>query len=297
MTIENRDNQRSYYSRATSAKGRTVKTYVGPLTDPVAQILCRHDQLSRATRAAVVEQAETEIQAYRRDFLPLLEDYLARVRRLYAIIPAAEGFLRRGGRWKSLRHVVIEFLYFTPASENQEMTEIDLTKLEKLAAAAQKKDEEARVQLYEALRAHPELLKKTSDLAGHLVEHMIGLIAGKDARLTEALRLSCGELRKRTEDLPHALQDLVADHLVLCWLNVCHLQAAAARPHVRTGDAAFWNEQHRKSQRRFEDALTMLAELPSLVYGSPRGQRGRKCQPSPEAVPAMQSLLSFLKPR
>ena len=137
-----------------------MKSYIGPLTDPVTAFLYRHDRLSRATRQAVVTEAKAEIEAYRRDFLPALEDYIARVRRLYSIVPAAEGFIRRGGRWKSLSRVVIEPLQFKSAKteENRQMPDVDLNKLDRLAAAAQKKDEQARELLRKALRAHPELL-------------------------------------------------------------------------------------------------------------------------------------------
>jgi hypothetical protein len=128
-----------------------------------------------------------------------------------------------------------------------------------LVARANEGDQAALADLRRFLDAHPEVWQVCGDLGKHAERAWLGLISG-EVLGTESIRRHVEQLRA---DLagprPTAMEQLLVNQAVTCYLAVQHAEIAAARPGSSSVQQLGVMKRCESAQRRYLGALRALA--------------------------------------
>lgn len=252
-----------FYYRGVRRGGRVVKHYLGPASDPVANVLARQDRLARAERLAAKAAIKAEREAYRQ-----AESLLITLQSI-AQTHIRAGLLAQGFRWAPRRGFV------RPQGEATDMPDVIAAptaslptrdEFDALVDRAQRGSHEALQDLRSLLRGHPEIGQAVGDIADQVREMLIDKIAGASTVTRESIRIRLEEVRS---DLgfasASALERLAIEQVVMTWIDSLHVHAAAARHDQARGDEKYWQERLQAAQKRHTAAMEGLARMQKLL--------------------------------
>jgi hypothetical protein len=172
--------------------------------------------------------------------------------------------------------------------------------LDRLLDRARRGDSGALPELRAALDGRPELWRRAGDLVAHVERAWIGLVAGPDAFLAEALDRRLHDLKAELSGgrVPSPLERLLVDRVAATWLQVAHADASAAKGDVTVRQAAFALKRQGEAHRRHLTAIGALATLRRLLPGDDRPPRddGPPKLDGPEGSPATGPLAAAAVP-
>ncbi len=141
------------------------------------------------------------------------------------------------------------------------------TDLDAMIARARAGDQAVLPHLRVYLDDHPELWRVTGDLARHVRDSWIGVIAGTDLIARESLtRTTAALAADLAGPTPTTLEQLLVDRVVACWLQVHYSDAAVAQvadPTPRQSALALKRQD--AAQRRYLAAIGAFETLRRLT--------------------------------
>jgi hypothetical protein len=143
----------------------------------------------------------------------------------------------------------------------------------KLVESANSGDAAALAELRRILDHNPQVWRSVADMARHGQAALIKLVAGKNRLLAESLERKSTELmRSLTAPDATLLEQLAAERVLVCWLQVQHLDMRCANLEGGSrGWASFWVRAQEQSQRNYESAVKHLLTVQRL-QGRSRGR-------------------------
>lgn len=145
--------------------------------------------------------------------------------------------------------------------------------LDELVRRAQAGDQSVLPQLRQLLEEQPMLWQAAGDLARQAEIQLVELAAGPDLLLREALPRQLAELRQQlAEAADGKLHHLLVERVVLCWLELHHLDLLITQLRARFGTPAQIEALERRrnySQNRYLAAIRALANLRKLLRQAP----------------------------
>jgi hypothetical protein len=132
---------------------------------------------------------------------------------------------------------------------------------------AAKGDATVLPQLGRLLDESPELWQGYGDLALQARSSWIQLASGPNLLLDECLTREAAELRKElVGDSPSSLEQLLADRVVICWLQVSYYDSLVAQTREYTpAKARRLQQQHDGANRRYLSAIKTQASVRKLL--------------------------------
>ena len=232
-----------YYYRRSKRVGRKVITqYFG--RGAAAQAAAQVDALRRAER-----QAEQD----HRQRWQHLDAQVAELNKTCWFLAKAclitDGFYCNDRHWRVRSHV-----------RNQVPTiDLDRADLATIVDQANKGCPQALARLREVLDNDPDLWHRVADLSSHVETTLIDVICGGNALLRESLRKKCREMRESLVGTsPALLPDMLSHSVVVCWLQLEHLDACHPTPTGSDAQARFVLHHRESAQRRLTQALKTL---------------------------------------
>jgi hypothetical protein len=142
-----------------------------------------------------------------------------------------------------------------------------------LLEKARQGDELVLPRLRDRLDNCPELWSRYGDLAAHARAEWVRTISGKDVALRESTTRKVEELKRELAGPePGAIERLLAERAVICWLQLCHADIMALGALSQSPQAAeFWSKRESGAHRRYLQSLAALATLRRLLRDESRG--------------------------
>ena len=139
--------------------------------------------------------------------------------------------------------------------------------LAELLSRAEKGDATVLPQLPRLLDESPELWRGYGDLASQARASWVQLAAGSNLLLAESLMRKAVELLKEVAGAsPSPLEHLLAERVVVCWLQVSYYDAVIAQIREYTpAKARILQLQHDAAHRRYLASMKTLATVRKLV--------------------------------
>jgi hypothetical protein len=157
----------------------------------------------------------------------------------------------------------------TPLAAAPSTEQILKQRLRELARRVEQGDPAARAELRQALDEHPRVWQTHANLALQAQEAWLGLAAGPDRLLREALRRHLEQLQA---DLagpePSPVERLLVGRAAALWLQVHQADLASAQARGASAPAAALRELQRRqesAERRFQAAIKQLAVVRKLL--------------------------------
>lgn len=254
MAYEPRRNGRTYYYQKRWERGRCVSAYLG--TGPLAQLAAQQQQQEQARRAQ--ERAERErLQALGRTPAAAAA-YRQEIRRVVCAVLEALGFHQHKRQWRK-RHMTDTAL--TKQAQRTLMREAHAL-LTKTALTR-----EERQRFCAALDAMPQLAVTFGDMPEQARR---ALLTGYEAvGIKEAIDRRMHQLATALgADQATALERLLIDDILICWLDLYQFQAAIARQHetrVHLAQQAAAEPILNAKHRRYLHAIEALARVRRLL--------------------------------
>ncbi len=261
MSWEKRNGTTSkYYYRSARVDGRVTKQYVGRGQDPVVQVIAKGDRLDQTEQAASVEEVRRE-QSEFQELQTLLLTLAKRVHQGLRICLLAEGFRRQKGEWKRMPKTDTKRTSKSSVDDGLPSRE----RFQHLTRWAGRGDQDAAEELKEIIRNHRDIWDPVGDLTKHAEESLIKMIAQENLVLSESLRVKIEDLRKSLRgESEDETERLLADHIVVTWLEMQFTRMAAIQPQQHIRDARFWDERHERANARYLSTIRELIKLREL---------------------------------
>jgi hypothetical protein len=141
--------------------------------------------------------------------------------------------------------------------------------LEQLRTLAKQGDPSAIVRLRTFLATHPEIWQLIGDLAAHVQESLLTLMAGDDTAAVESLRLKMHQLKAElVSESTSPILRLLAEQCVVCWCQVNRAELMLVNSELK-GVPPGMEAQKRVSviQARYLRALSTYANVRRLTHG------------------------------
>jgi hypothetical protein len=237
-----------------------IREYVG--TGRLAELAAEEDAEQRAIR----EQERRERRQQRAAAKALarqVRDFYGRVEEQSRAIYRAAGFRRHHqGEWRKPRMKAI-------TAEQREMTDVERRQVLSLLQRAEEGEALATELAREKMREYPHLWD-LFDLARGVQRTLIGSMSGPNALLKEAVRRQVDQMRAELEGPnPTALERLLVERVITCWLQTYYEDAQDAQRRQQSGltsDGALKMLQRAEvAQRRFLAAVKALAQIRRLA--------------------------------
>jgi hypothetical protein len=169
-------------------------------------------------------------------------------------------------------------------SEHSEATDESpvLDELNWLMDRARQGDEDVLPRLRNFLDTHPDLWRRYGDLGAHAREAWLRLISGSDLALRESTARKVEDMaRELAGPAPTAIEKLLVERVVLCWLQTCHADSVAVEALAKSPRIAeFWSKRQASTQRRYLTSLAALLTLRRLLPAQASGpaiEAGNHC--------------------
>lgn len=124
-------------------------------------------------------------------------------------------------------------------------------------------DAGAQQELRETLAEYPELARMAGDLGRHAMDQLIRTIAGTDVLLRESIEAEAQALfDDLTGSQPTRHRQMLAKHVVCCWLQVRHLDLVA--PPIEDSKSDQFRRWQREAGNRYGQAVKLLHDLTKM---------------------------------
>jgi hypothetical protein len=144
---------------------------------------------------------------------------------------------------------------------------MDAKKIRELVLRAHQGDESAAPEIRELLDRMPDWVQTLSGDMAHLAEQtLVRAIAGQSIAQQEALHWKMDQLRRELAGPnPQPLERLLAEQVVLCWLQVNYATCLCGQATESTMEyREFLQRQQDRAQRRYLAAMKTLASVRRL---------------------------------
>jgi len=161
--------------------------------------------------------------------------------------------------------------------------------LRTLVQQVQGGDPKALPRIRVILNEHPEVTLHLGDLSALVERAWLAVLAGDHPLAIEAMKRTIKEMKRDLAgEHPSALEKLLVGQVIVCWLELQHLQGASADPGRGSLEQAnFRLKRLESAQRRFEGSIKALTTLRTLLPAgvAPAGSirlydPEQKCQPA-----------------
>ena len=138
-----------------------------------------------------------------------------------------------------------------------------MSELRALARRAKGGDPKVLPRMREVLDDLPDVWKHMGDLSTVVETAWISVLAGKDPLAVESMKRTLAGMRRDLAGRsPSAVDKMLADQVVACWMEVKHLEAASADGGRATlAHAGFTLKRLESAQRRYLLALKALQDM------------------------------------
>jgi hypothetical protein len=145
-----------------------------------------------------------------------------------------------------------------------------VTELRALSRRAQAGDPAALPRIRDILDAHPEVWRYVGDLAALAERVWAEVLAAGDPLAAESMRRTAAALRAELAgEHPSALERLLVDQVVACWMEVKFLECRAADPGRGSLDQAnFRLKRLESAQKRYLAAVKTLTDVRARLPAS-----------------------------
>jgi hypothetical protein len=156
-----------------------------------------------------------------------------------------------------------------------------LKDLQELSEKAEDGDKDARLELRRAVReSTPEMIARVSDLAGSYRRVLAKSASGKNPLLQEVLQERMRLMEEKVAgDKPTALEELLAERVVSCWLMVEVMETLTAaqlrqdnQKRVTASHILQMMKLQESASRRYLAAMKTLAQVQKLQANTPSVQ-------------------------
>ena len=153
-----------------------------------------------------------------------------------------------------------------------------LKDLQELSEKAEDGDKDARLELRRAVReSTPEMIARVSDLAGSYRRVLAKSASGKNPLLQEVLQERMRLMEEKVAgDKPTALEELLAERVVSCWLMVEVMETLTAaqlsrdnQKRVTASHILQTMKLQESANRRYLAAIKTLAQVQKLQANTP----------------------------
>ena len=153
-----------------------------------------------------------------------------------------------------------------------------LKDLQELSEKAEDGDKDARLELRRAVReSTPEMIARVSDLAGSYRRVLAKSASGKNPLLQEVLQERMRLMEEKVAgDKPTALEELLAERVVSCWLMVEVMETLTAaqlrrdnQKRVTASHILQMMKLQESANRRYLAAIKTLAQVQKLQANTP----------------------------
>jgi hypothetical protein len=254
-----------YYTRSKKVNGRVVREYVG--RGPVAELATLADAERRALR-------EARAAAWRRqkEELAALDDRVQALCDLADLVVTAAllaaGYHRPKREWRKRR---VSTAMTSPGAASPAQPRMEEETLA-LLLRAQRGDEAALPAVREFLQQDEVAKSFGGIVAVRVQEALVGAMTGRNLLFREALLRKLQVLRRELAGpKPTALESLLVERVVACWLQVQHADTAYARLENATlAQGDYYQRRQDRAHKRFLGAVKALAlvrrmAVPALV--------------------------------
>ena len=266
----------TYYYRSVKTDGRVKKQYIGKSSDPVVQLLAKGDALAKASAKAGTAALRTEQERSQEleSWLMILARESRQIHNLY--LAAYEPPRRPARETQPMKRVRLRPL---PPVDNSIPESPTREYLQHLAQQANRGSEPAKERLRAALRANTAISRSVGDLAGHVEQTLVNLIAEKDLLLKESLLVQINGLRDslRTGNPSGPLEGLLIDQIVCTYLELQFTRMASLQRQQHIRDSQFWDRRHERANERYTAAIRDLASIRGQYVDDRTG--ATKCPP------------------
>ncbi len=244
---------RQFLYRVERRGGKLAKTYVGPYASPVVQLIGRLDR-SRQALVGINHAAELAEDSADRDRDQRMRAYDVRLALVRKLIRRDDPMKLRSpmSRGKSPNADTVHGITNCAMPTQAEFLA--------LVHRAEKGSERAQKDLRDILDANPQIWQHLGDV-GNLVEgHLVNLAAQDNFVLRESICRRVAELREQLCTSHDPLEKLLADRVVVAWLELQHRQIRAT---TTLGETSNRIQQRRldQAQRRHVDSVVALRDF------------------------------------
>jgi hypothetical protein len=244
-----------YIYEARRTGGKVQRIYVGPLHDPVVRVLIDAKSLGQATHQAAVDDAEQALDAYARiePLIRLVASESSRLLRQHHERKRRERLRQQGGPEMS------ETAGRRPAT-------VDLTRdeFDELVEQAEDGDETSLNELRCLLRRNAAAASLLGDVAAHVQQHLIDLLASESIVLREAVSQRMEQARQEllaSGDSP--LERMLVNQIIVSMLDVNIRHVEAERTEIGSTRRHTFERALDRAQERHLRAVTALQRLRS----------------------------------
>ena len=266
MAWETRQRGTRYYTKTRRENGRQIREYIG--SGELAQYAAAIDQERQSLRDWSWRDWRTQREGLdrREQLLALLDDACAE--RASSDLQSW-GYHYHRGEWR--KSMTPETQRAAEEHAMDDRTTTASTNAQALMDRAQRGDREA---LDALLSQNPEirhaLREQLGDLARFTQEALITSSVGRNEAIKQGIREAAEEKRRELEGpVPSALERLLVDRTICCWIDVNAAEQAAAQNRCRddTADSrtAFNQRWCDRSHRRFLSSCKVLAQVQKLT--------------------------------
>lgn len=138
--------------------------------------------------------------------------------------------------------------------------------LRRLTMRANAGDPTALPRMREILEETPRIWQHVGDVARQAERAWVDLLAGQDIVGAESIRRKAAALRSELEGAhPTAVERMLVDQVVICWLELAHAQAAATQEGGPAGQANHRIRRAESAQRKYTLAIKALTQVRTLL--------------------------------
>jgi hypothetical protein len=139
-----------------------------------------------------------------------------------------------------------------------------------LVARANTGDDAAIKRLRTVLDSNPDIWRAAGDLAGKAEQLMINLLAGNSELARESIRRKLNDMRTELAGTaPGPLERLAVERVVMCWLQLQHLDIVMAVPALELKAGSHYGRLQDQASRRLNAAIKALTTLRQLAGARP----------------------------
>lgn len=153
---------------------------------------------------------------------------------------------------------------------NLNLTDQELTEIQKLVERAQAADQAAVAELRDLLDRRPEIWRRLGDLAQHAEMTMLALVAGTNVLAQESITLKLADLKSDLAGFsPSPLEILLVDRIAISWMQVHHADMDAAsilsKDKGTTPLSLYAQRRLDSAHRRYLQSIKTLATVRKLI--------------------------------
>ena len=150
--------------------------------------------------------------------------------------------------------------------ERADRSQMDKAEFAHLVDRVNAGDGQALQELRRLLDTCPDIWQRVGDLAAHAELSLMRVVAGGNRLLLESLQRKADAMKvELSRPGASALENLAAQRVVACWLQLQHADAVCSTPDLTLPQGKFWALEQDRAHRRYLSAVKQLTTLRQLL--------------------------------